>query len=134
MSLPLAGIYSLSLLSGPFAPPADESGSDAVSANSPDIVSWASSIELVSYGEAVDETWKTPDKALGPAQGTAFDVVSLGRGGEIILEFPNGISNGPGWDFAVFENSFDGLFLELASVWVSTDGFRYVMFPIDSLV
>ncbi|WOO39938.1 hypothetical protein [Rubellicoccus peritrichatus] len=133
MSLPLTSAFLLSLLSGPFSPSANEAGSDAVPLDSTEIVSWASSVESITYGEAVDEVWRTPEKALGQAEGTAFEIVSLGRGGEIVLSFPNGISNGPGWDFVIFENSFDGLFLELGTVWVSTDGIRYRQFPNASL-
>ena len=37
----------------------------------------------------------------------SLDVVSLGIGGEIVLSFePNGIVDGPGADFIVFENAF----------------------------
>ena len=32
-------------------------------------------------------------------------IVSLGDGGEAILSFERFIENGPGWDFAIFENS-----------------------------
>lgn len=132
MSLPLASLCAITILSGPFSPPAEQTGSDAVSMDSPEIISWADSVPSITYGEAVDDTWRTPEKALGPAEGTAFDIVSLGRGGEIVLSFPNGISNGPGWDFVIFENSFDGLFLELATVWVSNDGVTFEQFPNQS--
>jgi hypothetical protein len=61
--------------------------------------------------------------------------VSLGDGGSATLTFASPIMNGPGFDFAIFENGFDvgapgsGLaFLELAFVEVSTDGVRYVRF------
>lgn len=56
-------------------------------------------------------------------------VVSLGDGGVAILTFEPPISNGPGPDFAVFENAFDNAFLELAFVEVSSDGSHYVRFP-----
>jgi len=70
-------------------------------------------------------TWNDPAKALGPATGQNFDIVSLGEldrneidsnvpPGYITLVFgdpcdPNaggGIRNGRGYDFAVFENAF----------------------------
>ena len=61
--------------------------------------------------------------ALGPAKsirdGAYFDIVSLGRGGEIILDFETPIVDGDGADFAIFENSFSDTFLELAYVEVS---------------
>lgn len=56
-------------------------------------------------------------------------VVSLGDGGQAILTFSNTIKNGPGNDFAVFENSFSDTFLELAFVEVSSDGINYFRFP-----
>ncbi|MEZ4549679.1 MAG: hypothetical protein R2874_04140 [Desulfobacterales bacterium] len=57
----------------------------------------------------------------GPAVGSSFDVV-LGRGGSIILTFDPPVENGEGWDFAVFENSFNDFNLELAFVEVSSNG------------
>ncbi len=60
------------------------------------------------------------------------DVVSLGDGGSAILNFDYPITNGPGYDFAVFENAFNDVFLELAFVEVSSDGLNYVRFPATS--
>lgn len=60
--------------------------------------------------------------------------VSLGDGGMATLEFEPAIVNGPGADFAVFENGFhiqsqsDSDFLELAFVEVSSDGINWVRF------
>jgi hypothetical protein len=39
------------------------------------------------------------------------------------------IINGPGYDFAVFENSFRDDYLELAFVEVSSDGIHFLRFP-----
>lgn len=82
-----------------------------------------------SYGE--------PNNALHKAEGTAEDVVSLGDGGIAILTFDNMITNGDGYDFAVFENGFDitsgGAFLELAFVEVSSDGINFFGFDNVSL-
>lgn len=65
-------------------------------------------------------------------------VVSLGDGGSATLLFNGNIYNGPGADFAVFENGFaiagDTTFLlELAFVEVSSDGNRFIRFPALSL-
>ncbi len=92
------------------------------------IRSWASGVQSISYGSNVTDDWKTPGKALGPAEGTTRDIVCLGRGGQITLTFPQGISNGNGYDFAVFENGFSDTFLELAFVEVSSDGTHFVRF------
>ncbi len=59
-------------------------------------------------------------------------VVSLGDGGVAILTFNPPITNGPGFDFAVFENSFSDYFLELAFVEVSSDGINFFRFPATS--
>ncbi len=60
-------------------------------------------------------------------------VVSLGDGGIAILTFSLPIANGPGNDFAVFENGISDSFLELGFVEVSSDGITYVRFPSSSL-
>jgi hypothetical protein len=65
--------------------------------------------------------------------------VSLGDGGSAIVTFNHPVFNGPGFDFAVFENGFSTndsnlAFLELAFVEVSTDGIRFVRFPAVSHV
>ncbi|MFN6048554.1 MAG: T9SS C-terminal target domain-containing protein, partial [Bacteroidota bacterium] len=56
--------------------------------------------------------------AEGPAASNG--VVSLGDGGIATLTFDPPITNGDGFDFAVFENTFLDTFLELAFVEVST--------------
>ena len=71
--------------------------------------------------------------ALGPAGTDTTAVVSLGDGGHITLGFAQPITNGPGADFAVFENSFADTFLELAFVEVSSDGTNFFRFPSVSL-
>lgn len=96
--------------------------------NSTNILSWADGVENISYGTHMADTWKTPEKALGPAAGSSYDIVCLGRGGQITLSFSKGIANGPGDDFAVFENGFSDTFLELAWVEVSSDGTHFVRF------
>jgi hypothetical protein len=60
------------------------------------------------------------------------NTVSLGDSGIAVVSFPVSIRNIPGADFAVFENSFDGRFLELAFVEVSSDSIRWVRFPSSS--
>jgi len=113
---------------GPFPPAADEFGSSAISKDAADFQFWASGYLSYMVGEKVDPIWQDPDKSLGPAEGTSFDIVSLGRGGSIILTFDAPIQNGDGWDFAVFENSFSDQYIELAFVEVSSDGIDYVRF------
>lgn len=61
-------------------------------------------------------------------------VVSLGDGGSATLQFPYPITNGPGPDFAVFENGFSDDFLEFAFVEVSSNGIDFFRFPATSLI
>ncbi len=125
---------------GIFAPAAGQPGSTAVAASDPLIQGWASSVVAYLPGTNVDAGFRTPLKALGPAgnsdgthAGFTFDTVTLGNGGSITLGFDRPIADGPGADFAVFENSFSDAFLELAYVEVSSDGSHFFRFPAFSL-
>ncbi len=79
---------------------------------------------LASYG--------TENAGVGPASNSTSDAVSLGDGGIAVLTFDEPISNGEGYDFAIFENSLNDSFLELAFVEVSSDGIHYYRFPATS--
>lgn len=114
---------------GPFAPAAGQPGSTAVHKDSADFVQWATGYENYLPGPNVDAQWKTPNLALGKAVGTSFDIVTLGDQGTITLTFGGTINNGTGWDFAVFENSFNDTFLELAFVEASSNGSDFFRFP-----
>jgi hypothetical protein len=116
-----------------FAPSVGQVGTTAIFKDSSVFVSWANTCKVIrglqdistpssGYADVGDSSL-----AIGPA-GTN-GVVSLGDGGEAILQFNSPIVNGTGPDFAVFENSFDGQFLELAFVEVSSDGVNYFRFP-----
>ncbi|MEA1948906.1 MAG: CFI-box-CTERM domain-containing protein [Thermodesulfobacteriota bacterium] len=118
---------------GPYAPAAGQPGTTAISMDSNVFEAWATGYVNYLVGYEVDSTWRTPEKALGPAVGNSYDIVSLGRGGMITLTFDRPIKNGAGWDFAVFENSFSDTFLELAYVEVSSDNISFVRFDNDSL-
>ncbi len=124
-----------------FPPAAGEPGTTAISSDSDQLVAWATGIHL----ERGLRQWNEPDSgfataglpegALGPADKAS--TVSLGDGGVATLTFDRPITNGPGWDFAVFENGFpsgSGYFLELAVVEVSSDGEYFVRFPPASLI
>jgi hypothetical protein len=118
---------------GPYAPGAGIVGSHAISMEDAAFVAWATGMLDYVPGAHVDETWQTPLKALGKAEGNSYDVVSLGDGGRITLRFNPPIENGEGWDFAVFENSFSDTYLELAYVEVSSNGEDFVRFENVSL-
>ena len=113
----------------------------------PSFSGWAT--QVAAYAPAnpglIDSTWSDPTKALGPVTGDAFDIVSLGElsasdinngvaPGSITLAFNGCIADGPGPDFAVFENTLqladsNEVFAELAYVEVSSNGADFVRFP-----
>ncbi len=107
-------------------------GSKGMHKDSSAFKSWANECEVVRGWKNIADTTLgkvgagDSSMALGKADGV--QVVSLGDGGMATLRFPQPISDGPGPDFAVFENSFDGRFLELAFVEVSTDGIQFERF------
>ncbi len=118
---------------GQFAPQAGMPGSTAIYKDSSIFKSWANSASITKGLQQInDASFGLPTvgdqfAALGKAGENG--VVSLGDGGSAVVSFYAPIFNGPGADFAVFENSFLDSFLELAFVEVSTDGNRYVRFP-----
>jgi hypothetical protein len=116
-----------------FAPPVGREGTTAIPMDDPAFVGWAAGYENYLPGTHLDPAWKTPEQAVGKASGTSFNVVSLGRGGQITLSFDPPIQNGEGWDFAVFENAFNDWHLELAYVEVSSSGEDFVRFDSISL-
>ena len=126
-------MFASAAAAGPYAPAAGKAGSTAVSMNDPAFIDWASGWADYIPGDNLASTWTNPQKALGPAEGTSFEVVSLGSGGSITMTFDPPLSNGLGWDFAIFENSFSDTFLELAYVEVSSDGVHFIRFDNDSL-
>lgn len=107
------------------------------------IAAWASDVEEfwpgpidIAVPKSPAASFGFPVNALGPVDGDNLDVCSLGDGGTITLYFDTGIRDGPGDDFAVFENGFfvpGGLFGELAFVEVSSNGVDYARFVSTSL-
>lgn len=135
--------YALFILTTGFAqsypPAAEQPGSTAVFKDSPQIVGWANGISVerglvnISNPDAVAggsnyATAGMPEYAIGYADG---NTVSLGDGGHAIATFSVPVVNGPGFDFAVFENG-STLYLELAFVEVSSDEVHYFRFPSHS--
>ncbi|MBN4049634.1 T9SS type A sorting domain-containing protein [Bacteroidales bacterium AH-315-N07] len=131
------GIKYITSVNGPYAPPAGQSGSTAIYKDSSVLSAWATNSTVVrgpmdiSDPGAGDASTGTPEDATGKSQEKG--VVSLGDGGYATLTFDGAIYNGPGYDFAVFENSFDDDFLELAFVEVSSDGVNFFRFDAVSL-
>ncbi|HOX47436.1 MAG TPA: hypothetical protein PK668_27830 [Myxococcota bacterium] len=116
-----------------YPPPAGEPGSTAVALDDPRVRGWARGVVSVSFGDGVEATWREPARALGPAEGLATGVVSLGEGGRITLELEPPLADGTGPELAVFENGLDDGFLELARVAVSSDGRTFARFDCATL-
>lgn len=143
IALPFSAVISLmsSFVFGQYAPPAGQVGSTAIHKDSNIIVGWADRVEAFNPGPqdisnvgSPAASYGSANEALGYAEGNSADVVSLGDGGSITLGFPFPLMNGPGPDFAVFENSFTDDFLEFAHVEVSSDGVNFIRIPSHSLV
>ncbi|MCC7333330.1 MAG: T9SS type A sorting domain-containing protein [Flavobacteriales bacterium] len=122
---------------GPYSPAAGEYGSTAVHKDSLVFQAWATHC----YSE---RGWQNcSDTTLGKASsGDSISpvglpltngVISLGDGGQATVSFNGFIYDDIGADFVVFENSFDGLFLELAFVEVSSNGMDFFRFDAVSL-
>lgn len=123
---------------GPYAPGVGQDGTTAIHKDSELFVSWATGIQLTrGYTDISNPvtlaSFGYPGLGIHKAEGGSIEVVSFGDGGEAILTFDRPIVNGDGYDFAVFENSFDDSFLELAFVEVSSDGVNFFRFPCVSL-
>ncbi len=116
-----------------FAPPAGQVGTTAIYKDSSIFVGWASGCSVVRGYQDISNTSlgyaSAGDSSMALGKAGTNGVVSLGDGGYAILSFADPITNIPGWDFAVFENSFNDTFLELAFVEVSSDGINYFRFP-----
>ena len=127
-------------LAGPFAPAAGVIGSDAIPHGDAAFLGWATDVVNLERGPqdlsnplSPLASHGVPQQALGPAGLDTLGVVSLGDGGSITLGFASPLRDGPGADFAVFENSFSDQFLELAFVEVSSNGTHFARFPAVSL-
>jgi len=119
----------VSVFPGEFAPAAGNPGSHAIENTHGKILGWAVDFRNYQPGENVDDDkWKSPGESLGQAEGNSYNIVSLGKGGEITLVFDPPVKNSKGYDFAVFENSYSDTFLELAKVYVSSNGVDFTGF------
>lgn len=100
------------------------------------ILGWATGIELQLGYQDIANAETVVSHNMGDGLGAptlnTYDCISLGDGGSATLTFDIPIENGDGYDFAVFENSLDGYFLELGVVEVSSDGEHFVRFPATS--
>lgn len=139
--LALSAVVVSGSVAGPFAPPAGQGGSEAVAATTP--IAWATKVESLTRGpQNISNpglglaSFGAETNALGAANATTGNgttVVSLGDGGQITVGFQWAITDGPGADFAVFENGVTDTFLELGFVEVSSNGSDFFRFASVSL-
>ncbi|TYB77263.1 T9SS type A sorting domain-containing protein [Bizionia myxarmorum] len=122
---------------GVYPPSVGETGTTALANTDPLFIDWAAGASVTrglinitdpsaTYDGSSYATAGTESNVIGAANNA---IVSLGDRGEAILTFATPITDGSGFDFAVFENGFSNTFLELAFVEVSSDGINYVRFP-----
>lgn len=118
---------------GPYTDPGYSAGS---------MVDWGTAVDEVIRGPLdIDKpglgtvSFGTAQNVIGTATGNPLDTLSLGDGGSITVYLESGIGNGPGDDFAVYENGFfdlNGLFAELAYVEVASNGVDFARFDSDT--
>ncbi len=134
MNLKLIFIFSLFAF-GSFAQFPGSVGSPGTSAmykDSSAFVAWAKMCKVTRGYQDISNTslgYSTVGDSSFVLSKADGGVVSLGDGGNAIVTFTTPVTNGPGFDFAVFENAFNDSFLELAFVEVSSDGINYFRFP-----
>lgn len=134
--------WALSLSAqSPYAPAAGVIGSDAIHKDSSLIKAWAAHCEVKrGYLNINDQSiglTSVGDSSAALGEALSNGVISLGDSGYATLRFDATLFDGPGPDFAVFENGFEaqtgGYYLELAFVEVSSDGQNFFRFPAHSL-
>lgn len=125
------------LLTGPYAPPVGENNTLAIHKDSIVFIGWGTNCTIIRGSQDVSNPslgLTTVGSSTSATDKSGVNgVVSLGDGGSATLTFGGKITNGLGADFAVFENSFDDTFLELAFVEVSSDGINFFRFESVSL-
>ena len=110
-------------------------GCQAIKFDNPAILGWATSCVVTRGYQNIEQAgaladFGTDNDGVGASSESTTDgVVSLGDAGYAVLTFGMPITNGEGYDFAVFENSLNHTFLELAFVEVSSDGEHFYRFP-----
>jgi len=142
----LTGFVVMSLSFSPIASYGDHGDhdgpygeNDGIHASDETIKAWAS--QVADFWRPEHINFGTPGLVLGPPRGT-YDCFALGDGGWIVAAFDLPIADGPGPDFAVWENGFisrqagtEGLlFAELMFVEVSTNGENFARLPSVNLI
>jgi hypothetical protein len=137
-SICILGLLAPGVLCAQFAPAAGLYGTTAIWKDSSAFVEWATGCTVQrGYMNIADTTLglaSVGDEGSAIGMPGENGVVSLGDGGMATLTFDKPVYNGPGFDFAVFENGFQTgdsnlAFLEFAFVEVSSDGIHFSRFP-----
>jgi prepilin-type N-terminal cleavage/methylation domain-containing protein/prepilin-type processing-associated H-X9-DG protein len=138
---------------GPYAPAAGQPGAIAISATSSSITEWAAGATIdrgfvnisnstsgyATYGGTNGSAGNQNNAPIGPPlePPSTLYAVALGQGGTATVTFAQPITNGPGYDFAVFGNGFtvsaSSSWIKPAFVEVSSDGVHFFRFPSVSL-
>jgi hypothetical protein len=120
-----------------YPPPAGMPGTTAMYKDSSAFTAWATGCKVKRGYQDISNPGggfaSVGDSSMALGKALSNGVVSLGDGGIATCTFARPIRNGIGPDFAVFENSIDDTFLELAFVEVSSDGINFFRFPSHSL-
>jgi hypothetical protein len=128
-------LWQLNMFAQSFDPAAGLPGSTAIHKDSSVFVLWADGVDVVRGFRDVSEEFQgyasygVPENALGISEGDGTTIVSLGDSGIATVTFPGIIINGPGPDFAIFENGFTDNYMELGHVEVSSNGVNFYRFP-----
>ena len=134
ITLYLLLFYTISCAQFPGA--AGTAGSTAIFKDSSIFVAWGNTCSVQRGFRNIADTTvgftSTGDSSLAIGHADGIQIVSLGDGGSAIMGFETPITNGTGFDFAVFENGFIDEFLELAFVEVSSDGINFFRFKATS--
>ena len=125
--------FASQAVAGPYPAAAGKPGSTAIHRSDSRFTLWADRVTSYRVGTDCLTKWQDTSKALGSATEDPADITCLGAGGTITLAFPAYIKDGPGADFAIFENSFLDEYIEHAWVEVSRDGINFLRFPNHSL-
>lgn len=124
-------------LKAQYHPAANQPRTSAIHQDSSVFIDWAAQVSSFQRGflniEQPAQGKASHGDSLAALQKADGQVVSLGDHGSVTLKFSTPIADGPGWDFAVFENAFNHSFLELAFVEISSDGNTFARFPASSL-
>lgn len=123
-----------------YPPDFGQQGSTALEPTDSRFVAWATGISVergfvnianptLAHNGSNLASYGVPENGIGIANGS---IVSLGDHGTAVLTFATPITNGPGYDFAIFENGAP-FQIELGFVEVSSDGQNFFRFPSHSL-